>query len=231
MVIGLSFDYLLHPPSLQCMTDMENSSWFPCNIEYGCLGTSMTRLDDSSPYTFSNWMTDLHLYCESSVVLGSIGSSNFLGLAIGCYIVGRISDVFGRRPVLLISMVGCVGSVVWMLLVQSLFSLYGALFLYGFFNGCRSIAAYALCLELVDTKMRKNMSVITNMSICLGILFSSLTFLFYKDSTIFLTIILVVMVVSTFIIYLIPESPEYLLSHHKFDQLRSVFSFIARINC
>jgi MFS family permease len=84
------------------------------------------------------------------MVLGTIGSTMFFGNALGCILIGRASDLWGRKLVLLISMLGCIGSLIWMLFIDSMMTLYLTLFLYGFFNGVRSITAYALAVELVS---------------------------------------------------------------------------------
>lgn len=184
----------------------------------------------TSEFTFQNWMTQLGLYCENSILLGSIGSSNFFGLALGCFCIGRASDIFGRKPTLMFAMFGCVISMGFMIYANSLGMLFLSLFLYGFFNGIRSICAYALCVELVHPSMRKTMSVITNISICVGLLFASLIFRLFKSSHIFLLAVCGIMIFATLVISCIPESPEFLYSNYKFDKLRRCFNFIAWIN-
>ena len=44
-----------------------------------------------------NWVDRLDLVCASKLVIGLIGSSYLLGWALGCLVVPRLGDLYGRR--------------------------------------------------------------------------------------------------------------------------------------
>ena len=46
-----------------------------------------------------NWVEKLDLVCESDARIGLIGSSFFIGLFCGLFIIPKSADVYGRKAV------------------------------------------------------------------------------------------------------------------------------------
>ena len=51
-----------------------------------------------------NWYTELRLMCKKTLAMSLIAMLAFFGVFIGCMIVPRLGDLFGRKPVFLVSM-------------------------------------------------------------------------------------------------------------------------------
>lgn len=54
------------------------------------------EVDYSSPFTLSNWIIELDLYCASKVYIGLIGVMFSVGTTIACLILSVIADKYGR---------------------------------------------------------------------------------------------------------------------------------------
>ena len=230
MILGLSLDFLLHPPDLLCKNNLDDEEWYSCSTVIGCKTAAIAALDRESPFTFDNWQTQFGLYCKSHLMLGFLGCTNFVGMALGCYIIGHVIDLWGRKKILIVGMIGILGAILWMRSVSALAELYIAFFLYGFFSGVRTISGYALSLELVPSQHRKKIAVINTFSVCLGILFSSLIFYYFKSSQVFLTILSIFIAAVLVFVCFLPESPEFLYTKFRFEEVREMLSKIAVFN-
>jgi MFS family permease len=94
-----------------------------------------------------NWVEQLNLTCVPNLRIGLIGSALFLGWAISCLIIPRLSDSYGRKKVFCISVV--FNHIVWFLTLFST-NLYLTTFLMlclGFMSVGRLSVAYFLLLE------------------------------------------------------------------------------------
>jgi len=54
-------------------------------------------------YTLENWVDDLGLMCREEWEVGTLGSACFAGMFIGALTLSPISDLYGRKPVHIIS--------------------------------------------------------------------------------------------------------------------------------
>lgn len=154
----------------------------------------------------------------------------FAGNAIGAFMVGRLSDIFGRKLPMMLSLVGCLVTVVIMMVDSNLNRLFFVIFLFGIFNGVRAVSSYTLAVEMVSPNLRKTISVVTNMSICCGIMYSTLIFYFFRHYYALFGSLTVILIIYCFVLMIIPESPEFLYNQRRFDDLRSAFNTIATIN-
>ena len=55
--------------------------------------------------TYHNWVEKLDLTCRSSSQVGMLGSALFTGWCISLTFIPRLSDLYGRRKIFLISAV------------------------------------------------------------------------------------------------------------------------------
>ena len=51
-----------------------------------------------------NWYTELRLMCKKTLATSLIAMIAFFGVFVGCMIVPRLGDLFGRKPLFLVSM-------------------------------------------------------------------------------------------------------------------------------
>lgn len=125
---------------------------------------------------------------------------------------------------------GCILSLIWVLLLNDSISLYLALFCFGFFNGAWAICAYAFVVELIEPESRKTISIITNFSVCAGLIFANVIFWVFWSGTVFIQIFTMIYIAIFLIIWISPESPEFLYVKEWYTELREVFRIISWVN-
>ena len=86
-------------PTYECLVD---NGWQICTPSDFCSDPSLEhRIDYSNTESLNNWYEKLNLACESQKTIGMIGSAYFLGMAVGCMIIPRLADLYGRRNFIL----------------------------------------------------------------------------------------------------------------------------------
>ena len=81
--------------------------WTNCVQEDFCVGIKLDpivnfRVKDSL-YSIDNWVNQYGLTCSSRQTIGSIGTVYFLGMILGSLVVPKLSDVYGRKLIVLLA--------------------------------------------------------------------------------------------------------------------------------
>lgn len=92
-------------------------------------------------------------FSASPIVIGLLGSSNALAQAIGAPIIGRLSDRWGRRPLLLVGTAASFAGFVMLALARSLPLLFAGRVLDGLLGGNLALAQ-AYITDVTDEKSR-----------------------------------------------------------------------------
>jgi MFS family permease len=93
-------------------------------------------------------MTDKGLLCSKPYEIGLMASVNFIGFTIGSFLFVRLADIYGRKPVLLISSaVTPIGVVCIILWGNSLTNIYIIVFVMGLTYSTRASVSYLLATE------------------------------------------------------------------------------------
>lgn len=93
-------------PKYLCL-DHESNSWRSCEREQLCQNPeTVWMIDYNSDESYLNFVSPnkLDLTCVTKSKIGMIGSTNFLGYAIGCIFIPRLADLYGRKKVFIICM-------------------------------------------------------------------------------------------------------------------------------
>ena len=180
-----------------------------------------------------NWRTDYGLECADDTLIAFFGSCYFLGFMLTAPLWLRMGDVWGRRLLVHISIVPHI------LLTASFFFLnkdnasYGIILINTFIGlkeAMTSILAYVLLSEMVSARSRAYYSAANNIYDGLWNITVSLLFYFGRDwhyvSYFYLSILTVVVLG----LFLVPESPRFLLGRRKFAKARAVYARIAKVN-
>ncbi|KAK0160900.1 hypothetical protein PV328_008258 [Microctonus aethiopoides] len=156
-------------------------------------------------------------------------SSSALGKILGCIILGKMSDIFGRKIIFFIS---CGLTPLWAIIVALskhyiLFCVGN--FLYGFFDGGFCICLILL-MEISTTKTRSRLLAIGCCSFALGIgLTATISYLFLSYDLMLVCTNSIFFLMFIFI-FLIPESPPWLFCYCKLNQLEYYIKHGAKIN-
>lgn len=92
-------------PAYQQLDD--NKTWVYVSREEICsqnMPENSWKIDYDNDTSLHNWVDKLDLTCTSKNLIGSIGSSYFIGFAISSVVTPIISDRIGRKKPIFISM-------------------------------------------------------------------------------------------------------------------------------
>jgi MFS family permease len=90
----------------------------------------------------------MNLYCISNFEVGFIGSMFLLGTFIGSFILPRLADILGRKPIVLFGLFIYLVDVVGFIFCKNLYLAYGLLFLGGIAETGGYYVAYVYCVEM-----------------------------------------------------------------------------------
>lgn len=82
-----------------------HDNWFRCTQEQLCEYRRSNNVfshsvDKEHPLYLSNWVEQLDLLCASKERIGLLGMSFFVGLFLGLFVLPKLGDKYGRRPVI-----------------------------------------------------------------------------------------------------------------------------------
>lgn len=93
------------------------------------------------------------MLCVSSIAIGMIGSSFFIGCFIGSFILPRAADIVGRKPMFMLGIVLYIITVIGLLMSTSRSLLYAFLVLGGISETGRYYVAYVYAIEIMPKRL------------------------------------------------------------------------------
>ena len=123
------------------------------------------------------------LACGTGRTLISLANSSFwVSFLISCFIVGPLSDKFGRRRIFLPA--ACIYFVVTMALafVQNIYQFISLRFMCGLFHYPVITLPYIISMEMIAPSKRASVGMATTTSFCMGICLCPVVALFFKNS-------------------------------------------------
>ena len=178
----------------------------------------------------SSIVEDYDFTCDRSYLRQVYGVLYMVGMGIGSYLMGAISDKYGRMKalmlgVLLVSGAGTLGA-----FMPDQHS-YGILrFLTGVGGNAFFMVTFVLCVEYVGPKYTMLSGIIIEIPFALGELLLGLEAYFIRD-WVTLQIVAHLPVILLFgLWFLIPESPRWLLATGRIDEAEKVLRNGAKIN-
>ena len=109
IINNLAFYELM--PQFECQFPGQPDVWKTCTQEDFCpsfgkeqsqLATSH-RIDWKDEMSLHNWVTRLDMQCSDGTEFATLGSYVFFGWTLSSLVVTRLSDLYGRKWVLLIN--------------------------------------------------------------------------------------------------------------------------------
>ena len=162
-----------------------------------------------------------------------IGSSFFIGAFVGSFILPRLADIVGRKPMFILGIILYVLSNIGTLLSRSLPMLYATIILGGVSETGRYYVAYVYAIEIMPERLQH----ISGLAIFFFMASIKIIVCLYfwtseaKDWKVMSYIALGCAIVS-FIgtIFFMPESPRFLLKKKKFSECAKILMAIQRTN-
>lgn len=190
------------------------------------------QIDLSAPTTFQNWITDLNLVCEEPYKIGLIGALSFISFAIGSAFITKLADVSGRRPVIIVSSIVTPLCLLIMLTVTtSLNAIYILIFLMGLTYNSRGSTSYLFGCEFLQKKQQLFFCQVNFCLIGVSQIIAALIFKVTRSQDLWFMFLLVSITLAiAWVTFFAPESPLFLLSKRRFDDLEKSLSVVAKIN-
>ena len=205
---------------------------------YSCKNGDRFKYPES--FKFKTVITEFNLVCQDypfRLVFSLVSGS---GSFVGSIVIAVIADRRGRRPAMLLSMLTMSSGAILETFMQS----FPTVFIMTFLNSFGKWALFQICLlylmEIIgfQKRFRKFYWISYNsvagisflIPYCLGKIVATFIVTYYPDWRHFELYIGVGSCIQIPLLWFIPESPRWLLSHHKIEQAKKLLSSIAKVN-
>ncbi|XP_068600506.1 organic cation/carnitine transporter 2-like [Brachionichthys hirsutus] len=179
----------------------------------------------------STIVTEFDLVCREQWKQPFTASVFFVGILFGSVISGQISDRFGRKPVLVSTMVAQILSNLIQIFSPTWTVFCVFFFITGFSHSSNYGAAFVLGTELLTGNVRLTFSSFgVNFAFALGYMLLPLFAFFLKDWKFLLFAVTLPGLVFIPIWWFIPESPWWLLSVGRVEEAEAIVRMIAKFN-
>ncbi len=181
--------------------------------------------------SLENWVEKLDLMCVPEWDIYRISWVYYLGEIVGCLCMARIPDLFGRKIPLAVTTAIQFPVLIAIILTDSLtFMTVLAFFLgilhIGIYNGC-----YIDICEYTHTKWKNHVCTVLLVFDMVTVIIIGFYWRYISKNWLGLLIFAASLNgLSIAGMFLIPESPEYLYSFYRFNELREVIARIAKWN-
>ena len=203
-----------------CHTSQFPDVWTSCTSEDACDSSkNLTwKVDSVSDENLTNWVSTMDLYCTGSFKMSLIGSMFFGGTFVGSFVLPRMADIYGRKPLFLIGLALHICVVIALYFANSLEILYALMFLGGIAETGRYYVAYVYCVEMMPKAVQDKTGLCIFMAFAFAMTYIGLQFwVITKDVYTNNWIALLIALVSWFSVLIwLPESPRFLFSRKEF---------------
>jgi len=110
------------------------------------------KIDYSTNISVRNWIQQYDLGCISDFEKGLIGSCFLAGAWIGSFILPRLADIKGRKPMFMVGLVLYIITVVGLIFATNRYVMYLLLVLGGVSETGRYYVAYVYANEILPSK-------------------------------------------------------------------------------
>lgn len=182
--------------------------------------------------SYHNWVdpSKLDLTCKEPSIIGLMGSMYFLAWAIFSMITPYLSDRFGRKWPLFISMFAQCICLLLLLISRDLNFTIALYFFIGICSSGRVTISTTYMNELVPEKNRVVVTTLLNTGDAFVMIFQVCYYIFNRDSYPLYWFMLGATLVLVMFITLLPESPKFHYAHNQYDAARKSLLFIAHVN-
>ncbi|KAB1281357.1 Solute carrier family 22 member 5 [Camelus dromedarius] len=179
----------------------------------------------------STIVTEWNLVCEDDWKAPFTISLFFMGVLMGSFISGQLSDRFGRKNVLFVTM-GMQTGFSFLQIFSKNFEMFAVLFfLVGMGQISNYVAAFVLGTEILGKSVR---IIFSTLGVCIfyafGYMLLPLFAYFIRDWRMLLLALTVPGVLCVVLWWFIPESPRWLISQGRFKEAEVIIHRAARIN-
>lgn len=181
----------------------------------------------SVPKTYS-FVTEFDLTCSRASIAAWVSSAYYIGGFLGSILSGIVSDNFGRRPVLLISLISTIIFSIGASFVQNIWHLFGMNIIIGASSVSCFFTVFVFQLEYVAPSYRAISAAVMQLSFAMadGLLVSSAyNVRYWRKLKVYMAL---PPILSVLALLLIPESPRWVLSTGKIDKAKNILETVCK---
>lgn len=205
---ALAFPFFELVPQLECKA--KSGEWVSCSRKEVCSTGGDYRIDWSSKLSVVNIITEMDLVCEEDYKIGLLGSLVFLGFMLSSLTIMPFADIFGRKPILIVTAVVSTGASFMILFVRDMYYLYILLFMFGMTVLVRGTTSYVYVMEMVPESAQQTYVMILSCLEKLQVCMIPLCFYYTQDWKYNVSIYFCVSSLCTVFLLWLPESPKFL---------------------
>lgn len=177
-----------------------------------------------------SFVTEFDLICERTSMAALISSAYYIGGFFGSLIAGIMSDNYGRKPVLLVTIIGMAASAVGGSFATNPVMLVLLNIVVGAFSvGC-FVTVYVFQLEYVTPRFRAASGALMQMSVTISGCFLDLISYYVRYWRQLKIITALPCMLALIAILIAPESPRWLMSSGKVEKAKRAMKKICRYN-
>jgi MFS family permease len=186
------------------------------------------RVNWESPTSLQNFVSQLNMTCATHSKIALLGMMIFVGWLTACFFIPRIADIYGRKPVFLVSMIVHLFIIIGLFLSTNMTFTIVLMFFIGLCAVGRYNVAFLYALEFMTDEKQKKVGPLINACECSALVTGTILAATTKtsDSILYTAFGLNLLVILSTIFYLF-ESPRYLYANGYFNECRSVLFQIA----
>lgn len=177
-----------------------------------------------------SYVTEFDLVCDRAVVAALVGGMFFVGGMVGCLITGIISDMYGRKSVMIASQILVIVSCLACSYSANVWQLTGARVILGGAQMASFTVGYTAILEYVAPSYRTLCGMIYQMMFGSSQLFFDVAAYFYREWRGLQFYSSFACVLSLLLFFLAPNTPRWLLSAGRFVKAKKVLKDLAKYN-
>lgn len=234
IVLGLPF-YKSEPHHFTCKG--LNGKWASCTKDYICvnnLGKGEYLADTDDSQYINNWVEQVDMLCESKSRIGFMGACFFAGVisASSLLPVGYLADLYGRKWVLVGTMISEIISCYILLVATTLNGLYIGLYVMGLGHPGRFVVAINYVDEFFTARQKNFLLPFNQFLQGAMLVFCAFYFQNMSRSVEWLQWgnLAFIIGATAIIVVVFPESPKYLYSNGKYHEAREALALVARYN-
>ena len=165
-----------------------------------------------------NWVQQMDLFCVSSEAIGFLGSSFIAGCFVGSFILPRLADIVGRKPIFIAGLVIYLGVVVGLLVCKNIGFAYFLLFMGGVAETGRYYVAFVYLIEFMPDRYQNKAGLWIFAVFGFVMTYIALQFWFIIKYWQINAVWALVLALASLVLTLLwmPESPRFLYSRKRF---------------
>ena len=162
--------------------------------------------------------------------IGLIGTWCVIGFCLTSYLWMQTPDIFGRKPVILVSWFLSTLFPLLILFNTNLYLLYFYIFMFGFSTLIRGTTSYVYMLEMIPKTSEKDFLFwLTTLEQGFGLIIP-ISFYLTRDWRYLMFIYITISTYAWVHMWWMPESPKFYYGKRKFDKCRMVMNKISMVN-